>query len=96
MGSPMLAIFSTQNDTMIDWLNTGRALAKVLLLLTDMGLSASFLNQPIEVSDLRPALKQKMGEPCEPQILIRIGYGPETKSTPRRPVDEMIVKKSRQ
>ncbi len=93
MGSPMLAILSTQNDTKTDWLNTGRALAKILLLLTDRGLSASFLNQPIEVPDLRPALKNKLSEPFEPQILIRIGYGPESRPTPRRRVDEIIVKR---
>jgi nitroreductase len=90
-GSPLLAALVTQHDTQSDWLNTGRALAKILLMITHHGLSASFLNQPIEVSDLRPALKLKLGTDGHPQILLRIGYGPEVKPTPRRPIEEIIL-----
>ena len=91
-GSPLLAALATKNNTQSDWLNTGRALAKILLILTHHGLSASFLNQPIEVVELRPALKLKLGIDDHPQILLRIGYGPEANPTPRRPVEEIILK----
>lgn len=92
MGSPLLVILKTDADTKTDWLNTGRALAKVLLLVTHHGLSASFLNQPIEVEDLRPALKATLGNDGEPQVLLRIGYGPESQPTPRRPVEDLLVR----
>jgi hypothetical protein len=92
MGSPLLVALKTSDDKQANWLNTGRALSKVLLMLTHYGLSASFLNQPIEVADLRPALTQNLGGEGNPQILLRIGYGPETKPTPRRPVDQIILK----
>ncbi len=94
MGSPLLAVLKTNGDTPADWLNTGRALAKVLLCLTDHKLSASFLNQPIELEDLRLALTQKLGGDSQPQILLRIGYGPETKPTPRRSVEEIMLKRA--
>ena len=94
MGSPLLVALKTSNDKQTDWLDTGRALSKVLLMLTHYGLSASFLNQPIEVADLRPALKQNLGGQGDPQILLRIGYGPETQPTPRRPVDQIVLKQN--
>lgn len=92
LGSPLLAVLKTKTDTQTDWLNTGRALAKILLTLTHYELSASFLNQPIEVADLRPALKQHLGGDGDPQIVLRIGYGPGVKPTPRRPVDQIVIK----
>lgn len=52
--SPVLAIFGSAKDNEYDWLNTGRALANVLLFLTSRGLAASYLNQPIETDHLRP------------------------------------------
>jgi hypothetical protein len=91
-GSPLLAALATKNDSQADWISTGRALAKTLLLLTHHDLSASYLNQPIEVPDLRIELKRKLGIEGHPQILLRIGYGPDVKPTPRRPVEEIILK----
>jgi hypothetical protein len=94
MGSPLLAVLKTIGDAPSDWINTGRALARVLLWLTHHHLSASFLNQPIEVQDLRLAFGQKLGGDARPQILLRIGYGPETKPTPRRPVKEIMLNRA--
>ena len=94
IGSPLLAVLKTKGDAPSDWLNTGRALASVLLRLIHHNLSASFLNQPIELEDLRLALKQKLGGDTQPQILLRIGYGPDTKPTPRRSVEEIVLKRA--
>lgn len=93
IGSPLLACLVTSHDTKSDWLNTGRALAKILLMLTHHGLSASFLNQPIEVTDLRSELKTKLDTEGYPQILLRIGYGPHGRFTPRRPIEEILLKR---
>ncbi len=40
-GSPALALLTSKSDTVEDWLNTGRALARMLLKLTSMGYTAS-------------------------------------------------------
>ncbi|WP_236621021.1 Acg family FMN-binding oxidoreductase [Rhodopirellula sallentina] len=90
-GSPLLAIIGTQDDTPEAWMSTGQALAKMLLRGTSRGLSASFLNQPIEVTSLRPEIEDQCDEKGFPQILLRWGYGREVPATPRRSVEEVLV-----
>lgn len=55
--SPTLAVLTTPLDTPRDWLAGGQALASLLLLACSYGLRASFLNQPIQQSNLRPQLQ---------------------------------------
>ena len=63
----------------------------MLLWAQAEGVSASFLNQPIEVPELRPRLRDVIGKTSFPQLLMRIGYGPEVKPTPRRTVEEVLI-----
>jgi hypothetical protein len=51
-----------------------------------LGLSASFLSQPLEVAQTRIALRVLLDEPGVPQTVLRIGYGQPAAITPRRPV----------
>ena len=90
-GSPVLAVIGTAADDPRSWLAAGQALAAVLLLARAEGVSASFLNQPIEVPELRPQLRDRIGRGGHPQLLLRMGYGPDARPTPRRPVDEVLV-----
>lgn len=94
-GSPMLACLGTMRDTALDWLNAGQALQRVLLTATAHGFHTSFLNQPVEVARLRPALAALGDHVGHPQILLRIGHGGATIHTPRRPVDEVLVSGAR-
>jgi hypothetical protein len=48
------------------------------------------LNQPIEVEELRPRLRDLLGESGFPQLLLRMGYGPEVDPTPRRTLQEVM------
>jgi hypothetical protein len=88
-GSPVLAVLGTEGDTPADWLSAGQALARVLLRARAEDVWASFLNQPIEVPDLRPRLRDAIGRAGFPQLLFRMGYGPEVEPTPRRSVAEV-------
>lgn len=90
-GSPMLAVLSTSEDGPRAWLEAGQGLERVLLTATAAGLSASFLNQPIEVSALRPRLAALAGIAGKPQLLLRIGYGSEAHAAPRRPLSEVLM-----
>ncbi|MBI3910781.1 MAG: nitroreductase [Armatimonadetes bacterium] len=90
-GSPVLAALGADGDAAAEWLAAGQALARVLLRACVEGVSASFLNQPIEVPELRPRLRALIGRPGFPQLLLRMGYGPEVKPTPRRPVSEVLL-----
>ena len=88
--SAVLAVISTPTDSLADWLAAGMALERVLLIARAAGVWTSFLNQPIEVSELRLALHGLTHCPGTPQILLRMGYGRESDPTPRRALDEVL------
>jgi len=88
--SPVLAVLGTETDTRVDWLAAGQALANVLLRARVEDVWASFLNQPIEVPELRPQLASIIGRVGFPQLLLRLGFGPEVKPTPRRSAQDVI------
>lgn len=89
-GAPLLAVLGTAHDQRRDWLHAGEALSRVLLRATTLGLSASFLNQPIEVSALRDDVRKLAGVDGAPQLILRIGYGTTVPATPRRPVEDVL------
>ncbi|SDD14844.1 Acg family FMN-binding oxidoreductase [Paraburkholderia lycopersici] len=92
-GSPLLLCLATSVDDAQSWLATGEALERVLLVLTSHGLCASYLNQPIEVGELRARLGALLGMPKSacPQILLRIGHGTPDEPSPRRPLSDVIA-----
>lgn len=85
---PQLAVLTTPGDRPLDWLRAGQALQRVLLTATLHGLSASFLNQPLDLRDMRHRSdpRHRRGHP---QMIIRFGYGPHVPRAPRRPVTEL-------
>jgi hypothetical protein len=90
-GSPVLAVLGTSGDRWSDWFSAGQAVEKVLLRARAEGVWASFVNQPIEVPSLRTALGEILGRGDFPQIVLRMGYGPEVAPTPRRSVSEVLL-----
>jgi nitroreductase len=90
-GSPALAVLGTTGDQTPDWLAAGQALQKVLLAASARGISASFLNQPVEIAELRPVVRDLIPVKGYPQIVLRLGYGPEVRPTPRRPLSDTLV-----
>jgi hypothetical protein len=92
LGSPLLAVISTPHDTPSDWVNAGRALARILLEATAFDLAASFLNQPIEVDEYRHQIAITMHTEEVPQLLLRIGTPTEEfPHTPRRRVEDVLA-----
>ena len=90
-GSPVFAIVSTPTDVVTDWLTTGRALSRLLLTLTAAGATASFLNPPLEIRELRPRLRNVLHCRGVPQLLMRFGYGPRIEPTMRRDLSEFLI-----
>jgi hypothetical protein len=92
--SPILALLATRGDTVLEWLDTGQALSALLLDATSAGLSASFLNQPIEVPALRVEVANLFAPGTVPQLLLRLGAyaGEPPRLTPRRPVEQVLLK----
>ena len=89
--TPRDVLLGTPQDTPQHWLAAGEALAHLLLRAQVDGVSASYLNQPIEVPELRPRLQLVAGRPGFPQMLLRLGVGREAAETPRRPVSDVLA-----
>jgi nitroreductase len=89
--APLLAVLGTEGDRPADWLNAGQSLARVLLCGRGRGLSAAFLNQPVQVPELRAHLRELLGREGWPQLVLRMGHGRELRPTPRRGLDEVIA-----
>ena len=88
--SPLLVALGTGGDTPRDWMAAGQALQLVLLVAAAHGISASFLNQPLQVPSLRAALRSKLGVTGYPQVILRMGFAPPTTATPRRALPEVL------
>ena len=69
----------------------GEAMQRVLLTATAEGLAVSFLSQLVEVPDAREALRRLVGAVRPPLAVLRIGHGPPTGRTPRRPMAELML-----
>ncbi len=89
---PQLAVLATARDDPADWLRAGQALQRVLLTATAHGVSASFLYQSIELHDMRGEAAPGWPWPEQPQMVLRLGYGPQPASTPRRRVDDVLTR----
>lgn len=90
-GSPTLAVFSSTDDSVYSWIQTGRALSRVLLTLAANGVTSSYLNPPVELAELRPRLQTMVRTGGVPQLLMRFGYGPSPSPTVRRIIEQVIV-----
>jgi hypothetical protein len=91
LGSPLLVALSTPIDNNEGWLAAGLGLQRLLLVATNEGYSTSYLNQPIEVADLRTELAKELSIDGYPQLLLRIGRGQPVSHSPRRPISEVLI-----
>lgn len=89
--TPTLAVLSTGSDTPADWLRAGQALQRVLLVATGAGVSASFLNQPLEDRELRWAVRSPFEGARIAQMVLRLGHGPVVPPAPRRPTSDLLA-----
>jgi nitroreductase len=89
---PTVAVLTTDGDRPADWLRAGQALQRVLLTATMDGLGASYVNQPLELPDLRSRVRDELALPGFPQLILRFGRPVEgwPAPTPRRPVRDIL------
>jgi nitroreductase len=90
--SSALAVLGSYSDRPLDWIITGMALANILLLARSEDIWCSFLNQPIQIPELRHKVIDTIKkERAFPQVLLRIGYySHDIRPTPRRNLEEVI------
>ncbi len=88
---PRLVVLSTYGDGPVQWLRAGQALERVLLTATVRGLATTPMTAPLEIPELRELLTDtRTGKWA--QVILRIGYGPATVASPRRPVSEVLLR----
>lgn len=88
---PVVVLMGTMGDNRADWVQAGRALARVLLRLTAAGLAASPLTQALDWPATRTRMRVELSLVGHPQMLLRLGW-PSTPAgtTGRRPVAEVL------
>jgi hypothetical protein len=88
--SPAVGVLSTGAEDKRVWVEAGMQFEKLFLTATKLGVRFDLFSQPVAIEELR----QKMIEILDvnhPQILIRMGYAPPAKHTPRRTVDMVLA-----
>lgn len=91
LGSPALAVLGTRDDSPVELLRGGAALARMLLLARVSGVFASYLNQPVEVEELRPEVERLVQAAGRAQLILRLGRGHPVAPTPRRRLEEVLI-----
>ncbi len=88
---PLVAVLGAAGDWPADQVQAGQALQRVLLTATEQGLATSMLSQPIEVPAVREQVRLALGRRGAPQMLLRFGYALTVHSSPRRPVEDVLL-----
>jgi hypothetical protein len=87
-----LAIFHTDQDDKAHWVQAGRSYQRFALQATALGLRHAFLNQPVEVAQIRPELATLLGLGTRrTDLVVRFGHGPAMPPALRRPLGSVIV-----
>jgi hypothetical protein len=90
--SSIAIVFVSETDDKTAWVRTGQVYERMALLMTSLGIKSAFLNQPIEVADLRSEFQSAMGlGSFMPQLLARFGYADPMLRSLRRPVEQVVV-----
>lgn len=85
-------VFSTDSNDRRHWVAAGRACQRFALQATALGLKYAFINQPVEVAELRPQFGAYLGLGARrPDLVLRFGYGPTLPRSLRRPPDQVIA-----
>lgn len=92
IASPAIVVIGTAKDEATDWLACGQALEAVLVRATMLGLSASFLNQVLEIPELRRRVGEVVADVGYPQMVLRIGVpaAPIRHPAQRRQLDDVL------
>ena len=87
-----IAVFISAANDKAHWVEAGRCYGRFALQATALGIRNAFLNQPVEVSVLRPQFANALGIGGQrPDLVVRFGHGPEMPRSLRRPVQAVLA-----
>ena len=87
-----LAVFATQQNDKAHWIAAGRAYQRFALQATALGIKHAFLNQAVEVPQVRLSLAGHLGlGQRRPDLIVRFGYADAMPNSMRRPIADVLV-----
>jgi nitroreductase len=87
-----IAVFVSDAVDRRHWIETGRCCQRFALQATALGIRHAFVNQPVEVGDVRPRFAAHLGiGDRRPDLVLRFGYGPEMPPSLRRPAADVAA-----
>jgi nitroreductase len=90
--SSAIAVFFSEADDKPHWIESGRSYERLALQAAALDLRTAFINQPVEVPALRSQFADFLGiGNRRPDLIVRIGRGPEMPRSWRRPVEQVLV-----
>lgn len=90
--SAAIAVIFSERSDQPHWIEAGRCYERLALQATALRLRSAFINQPIEVAALRQQFATFLGiGDRRPDLVVRIGRGPEMPRSLRRPVEHVLV-----
>jgi len=87
-----IAVFVSDNADKAHWVEVGRCYERFALQAAALGIRNAFLNQPVEVTALRPQFAAFLGiGGRRPDLVVRFGRGPKMPQSLRRPLQTVLV-----
>ncbi len=87
-----LIVINAEEDDKRHWIATGRLYERLALTLTELNIKTAFVNQPVEVTELRSQLQSYLNIGTSlPQLILRFGHAAPMPQSLRRPLEEVIV-----
>jgi hypothetical protein len=87
-----VAVFVSDTNDKAHWVEVGRCYERFALQATALGIRNAFLNQPVEVSIIRPQFAAWLGVGnARPDLVVRFGRGPKMPSSLRRPLQAVLI-----
>lgn len=87
-----IAVFSSDTSDKAHWVEAGRCYQRFALQATLLGIRTAHINQPVEVSALRPEFAGLLGlGKRRPDLVVRFGRGPLMPRSLRRPVQDVLA-----
>ena len=87
-----IAVFVSEAETPAQWIEVGRCYERFALQAAALDIRNAMINQPVEVSSLRPQFATFLGiGGRRPDLVVRFGRGPKLPPSLRRPVEAVLT-----
>ncbi len=85
-----VGLLTTAGDRPEDWVNTGHALQRILLIASTCGVAAALHSQPIELPGLREDIRTRLSGGAYPQLVLRLGTVIQVAASVRRAPEDVM------